>query len=99
MIKIWEIIGKAVFFVYAILANGFVFSKLWAWFFVPVFSLPILTVMQSIGIVFSARVLLVNVDSKKDERTKEEKDKEFIIKPLIVPPIVLFIGWIIKLFL
>ena len=39
-----------VFLVPSYLYIGFVFSRLWAWFIVPVFNLPALTVMQAVGI-------------------------------------------------
>lgn len=97
--KVFETIGKIGIFIYAVIAGGFVFSKLWMWFFVSVFNLPTLTIAQAIGISFTIKTLMPMVESKDDKKSKEEKDLEFILKPLIVPPLLLLMGWMIHLFM
>lgn len=45
-----SILVGSVLFVPLILLEGYILSKMWLWFIVPVFSLPVLTVGQAVGI-------------------------------------------------
>lgn len=49
---------------------GFVFSRLWAWFVVPVFGLPYLTVVQAVGINLVVNFLMARYP--KDESKIED---------------------------
>lgn len=86
---------------YAVL-GGLVLSVLWGWFIVPVFSLPALTVCQSIGVSSVAGWLTYRPRSKEEEEKikKEAGLHPFrtLTRPIVQASLVLAIGWIVHLF-
>ena len=54
----------------SLLYIGFVFSRLWTWFIVPVFGLPTLTVSQAVGINLAVSFLVAHYP--KDEFKVED---------------------------
>ena len=96
-----ETIGKITsFFITVIVGailSGFVLMKFWAWFIVPIFSLPTLTVVQAIGLGFIIRWLT--------HEKEVDEDKDFVeilimsLKGIVSLGVAFFMGWIIHLFL
>ena len=41
--------------------GGYIITKLWAWFVVPVFHLPYLSVYQAVGLSMTAGIFLLGV--------------------------------------
>ena len=77
---------------------GFVFSKLWAWFIVPVFDAPALRLVEAIGIMLLLGFLTAKMP--KDEEKDFWKDlTKKVIFSVSVCIIALLFGWIITLFL
>ncbi len=72
---------------------GYVLTILWAWFIVPVFKLPILSIPVAIGIALIVRYL-----THKGTK-KEEINLKFLSMEFFNPLAVLFIGWIVSHFL
>lgn len=81
--------------VYGIWANAYVGSTLWAWFIVPTFGLPALTMPQAWGISMLVSMWTKQMITCKsaDERTTGEKIGE-IVTAVIWPWAFLFFGWI-----
>ncbi len=77
------------------LLDGWVLSKLWAWFMVPIFHMPALSVPQSIGIA-----LVIGYLTKQYSNAKEEDDpkktRTFWALMLVKPFLALLIGFIVK---
>lgn len=69
--------------------NGWVLTKLWAWFMVPIFHLPTLTVWPAIGVALVARFLTYqDMDNKR-------KLGESVALAIIQPIISLGFGWLV----
>jgi hypothetical protein len=71
--------------------QGFVLCKLWMWFIVPFFGLPIMSLPYAIGIALVFDVLKKNI-AKKDV---EINWWQTLLNPLIL----LLMGYIVKLFI
>ena len=81
--------------------RGFVFMKLWAWFIVPVFHLPMLTIVIAIGVSMVVSFLTyhsTNID-RNDTRSSSEKFTTDIAATIMYPATFLFLGWIVQMFL
>ena len=76
--------------------NGFVLTKLWAWFIVPTFGLPALSIPVAIGIALIVGRLVPPIKNKEEEK----KSFNVAMMEVIAPPFAaLLIGWIVTLFL
>lgn len=89
----------ALLWLYGIFAYGFVATKLWAWFIVPVFH-PEYTfgILQAAGIFMFVRFFTQNYNIKinsQDERPISDKIAEVFV-PIVVPWITLLLAWILK---
>lgn len=79
--------------------NGFVFSKLWLWFIVPIFQIQPLRIVEAIGIIF-----LISFTFMKNKKpvSKDKFWSKFasnLIFIILKASVVLFSGWIVTLFL
>ena len=79
--------------------NGFVFSKLWLWFIVPIFQMQPLRVVEAIGIIF-----LINfIKAKKDKESDKDKFWETfatnMVFVVLMAGFALLSGWVVMLFL
>ncbi len=79
--------------------SGFVFTKLWAWFIVPIFHTQPLRIVEAIGIM----VLINFVRIKREKNDEEEEFLEAFIKNVIFVTVtsacILLYGWILSLFI
>lgn len=95
------VVGVLVLFLlmglYGSWAAAFVGVRLWAWFVVPVFGLPLLTLPQAYGLSLLCHFWTwQHFSSKcKDERTWKEHLGE-AIGLLIAPWFTLLVGWVCK---
>lgn len=92
----------AVTLVIASILNGWALSILWAWFIVPVFGLPALSIVQAIGLAMVVSFLTRRIAIKKED-DEEEGAWLIIAKALlyaiISPLLTVFVGYIVTLFL
>jgi hypothetical protein len=82
--------------IYSYAAGGFVFSKLWLWFAVPVFGVEELTVAQSVGLCMLISFVTKNNNYSSDKKSEEgfEKYGQYIFA-IAQPWVALLVGWII----
>lgn len=86
----------------AILSEGYVISKLWAWFVVPTFALPTLTINTAIGICLLWG--LISIKRKDWWPLQDEDEKEVAaeitkaIYPCLMPWIGMLTGWVVLAF-
>lgn len=76
--------------------RGYVLSILWAWFMVPIFHLPELTIVQAIGVSFVVSFFTTTI---KEEKVNAEKRKSFgaiMMEVGIFLALSLFFGWVVK---
>ena len=80
--------------------NGFVFSKLWMWFIVPIFQMHPLRIVEAIGIIFLINFLAIKKQNK--ENNEKEFWKNFATNVgfvILMASFSLLSGWIVKMFL
>lgn len=78
------------------LIQGWAISILWAWFIVPIFTIPQISITQSIGLAIFMGVFSQYRAPKKEESQKPLQD---MMSQLLKPLIAVGIGWIVKGFL
>jgi len=85
--------------IYFAMTNAFVFFKFWEWFIIPINgSLPVLSYLQCIGVMFTVGCLKTpRIDNKKSEDIDQRKNIGGIFGMLCVPWIALSIGYIFKI--
>ena len=71
--------------------NGFVLMKLWGWFMVPQFGLPVLSLSGAIGVGMVVSFLIHRVNHEKELT-------EIIVAVVTFPALALLAGWIVTLF-
>lgn len=93
----------ALFIAFSSMYNGWVLMKLWEWFIVPVFHLPMLTLPAAMGLSLVVHFLTYNQQRTSDTNgTEEEKKKKMIhvfVQIFLRPLIVLGIGYGIHLYM
>lgn len=79
----------------AVIWEGFVLTKLWAWFVAPQFGLPFLGIAQGVGIAAIASMLTHQLPSDAENRDGNLAVGWSVVAPLIA----LLLGWAAKQFL
>lgn len=80
---------------YQILAWGFVFVKLWAWFVVPVFpTLPLLSYGAAIGLYIFKTALAFKIGDLRINMENEESKSMRLWAILTGPWLTLLLGWL-----
>lgn len=84
----------ATFMAVFLLARGFMISVLWAWFMVPTFSLPVLSIPQAIGLSLVVGAFHSSHGPSKDREW-------YVTLAIAVGDIVLplAIGWIVRMWM
>ena len=81
------------------LLRGWVISIMWGWFVVPVFHLPVLGVLQAMGLALVVGVIMPGYSSAKNENKSLLTLVGEFIAIAFGPLVALFIGWLIKSFM
>jgi hypothetical protein len=96
LIAIVALLAVALF--YGAFAWGWVCFKFWYWFVLPVFTtLPELTLIQCIGLMMFISLFKSTQAQVINKEYVNETATNWL--PIIAPPIVLFVGWIVKIFI
>lgn len=80
--------------------SGYALSVLWSWFFVPTFSLPVISIPAAIGIA-----IVVGYMTKQDQEAKTDGESfgEVLVKAsvraAIKPAVALSIGALVRLWM
>lgn len=98
---IGSVVATVVALVLGAIIGGFVLSKLWVWFMVPIFDLNPLRIVEAIGLTFI--VGYMTKDPVESGKTLEGPFLEELLKAFLQTLVMaggfLFIGWIIQLFM
>ena len=89
-----KILLSILLFPLSLVWNGFVFTKLWAWFVAPTFDLPILSIPTAIGI----QVLIVMLFPKSNSDRDTKNFAEIWLFSFAFPLVALVIAWIVLQF-
>lgn len=93
-----EKFGKFMTIVLGIVAstfiNGFVFSKLWFWFIVPIFHMQPLRVVEAIGIMFFITFIRANPNKELGGSNFWEAFAKDLMFTFVVAATALVSGWV-----
>lgn len=95
MDKVAKVIGVIVGMVLIIILRGFLISKFWMWFIIPVLNVTQISVAQGIG--FSMMISLITTGLATDKDKKDLTVGEAIFLGAVSQGFLLFIGWVIHL--
>ncbi len=95
MIALYFIFLGAVVQTLGSLWRGYVLTILWAWFIVPVFHLPVLTLLPAMGVALLVGFMTADSTGMKDEDAMGSAITTEFLSPLMA----LGLGWIIHLFM
>jgi len=77
--------------------NGFVLTKLWGWFIVPVFKAPELSLVPAIGL--GIIVSFFTTSYKENSKPLEEILLTATLVAIFKPALFLLLGWVVHLFM
>ena len=83
----------------ASIVQGFVLAQMWAWFVVPLFHLPALSVAAAIGLALTVGMVTRNSEPEDKDKSTAERLITSLIKAFLAPVITLAMGWIVKGFI
>ena len=79
------------------LLRGWTLSILWAWFIMPKFAAPALSIAYAIGISLTANFVVQRLDENTKPKTTEEQIVLYL-QAFIIPMFALGFGWIVHQF-
>jgi len=90
--------------VLASISYGFVLTKLWSWFIIPIFHLPVITIVPAMGIMLTICLFrpvfpAVTIETIEDKEINKKVTLAYAVIYLVYPWVALLSGWIIKFFL
>ena len=86
----------------SLIYHGFALTKLWGWFIVPIFSLPLLSLPAAIGLSLIVGFMAKNHDFKKNDDENNSVRKVMLKATLmaaVVPSYALLFGYIVSRFM
>lgn len=98
-----ETFGKICFgiivIIFSCVVGGYVFKTLWAWFIVPTFNAPVLSIAQAIGIMSILNYTKPKTKDTDKERTATEVFVRGLFEVVLYAIVALLFGWIVHLFM
>lgn len=92
----WPALFGMLFIVPLVAWRGYVLSVLWAWFAVPTFGLPVLSVTQAIGVAIVVAMLTHQGSTEKHSEEVQSTSWTFaILQGFLDPLFALIMGWIV----
>lgn len=73
--------------------QGFVLTKLWAWFIVPVFALPALGLIPAIGLALVISLLTTHIPATNEDVRLERLLVHQLVMGFVLPAFALLSGW------
>lgn len=78
--------------------DAFVFMKLWGWLIVPIFSLPLLSIVEALGIsFFFAHIKLKYIKHEEFDNGKFIDNLKSVLLLIVAGWVLLLFGWVIHL--
>lgn len=94
------LLGSGALITVSAIWRGYVLSILWAWFVVPIFGLPALSIPIAIGIGLVVGFMTYQFHNYVErEQTPTEAMARAGAAALLYPAFVLFVGWVVTFFL
>lgn len=83
---------------FSYIAFGYSLTILWAWFIVPTFGLPQISLAEAIGIRMVTAFISPKI-VKKDERPFSDVMSDAVAFSIVFPLLTLAVGWIVHLWM
>lgn len=77
--------------------SGYVLSVIWGWFIVDRFNLPLLNIVEALGIMLVVKFMTLQPDFYSLDN--EDRDVRMAAFSWMLPIMALFIGWVYTLFM
>ena len=87
-------LGLIALMIVAYLVNGVALKLLWSWFMVPTLGLPVISLVQAIGI----GIVIGFLTQQHIPRNEDEK-KELLVFEVLNPVLAIAVGWVVHLFM
>lgn len=78
------------------LLTGWSLSLLWAWFVVPVFALPAISIWQAAGLSMVVKTFTYVVPRGEQDPEGDKAHWERVVASLLFPVLALGFGWVLK---
>lgn len=76
------------------LLNGVALKLLWGWFMVPTFGLPVISLVQALGIM----IIISFLAHQHIPMYKDFENEQFFFL-ILIPVLAMAVGWIVHLFM
>ncbi|MEK9171051.1 MAG: hypothetical protein AAB789_01925 [Patescibacteria group bacterium] len=87
-------LGLIALMIVAYLLNGVALKLLWGWFMVPTLGLPVISLVQAIGIG-----IVIGFLTQQHIPRDEDAKKELLVFEVLTPVLAIAVGWIVHLFM
>ncbi len=85
-----------IFIVPAAAWRGYVLSYLWAWFVVPAFGLPAISVLQALGLALLVGMTTHEIPNEKENNDNIESSWGYVLAAAFLnPALALAMGWVV----
>lgn len=78
---------------------GWILTILWAWFVVPTFRAPVLTLPVAIGLALIARLFGFSTSSTDEKKSQADRFSYVAVWMITMPAMSLGIGWLVHLWM
>jgi hypothetical protein len=96
LLAVFGILALTLFYIVgSSVLNGWVLSKLWLWFMVPMFGFKPISVVYAIGLALTVRFLTVDYSFTKQEK---QDTATILLIPVFGSLFALAFGWLVHLF-
>ena len=78
------------------MVHAFVLSKLWAWFVVPLFGLPELSIAYAYGLMLLITYVTKDTPKYKEDKVSTKEGIHGIVTSILKPLVTLGVGYFVK---
>ena len=95
-----QFVGNLVIISLVAVLNGWVLTKMWGWFIVPTFDVPMLGIVPAIGLSIIASYFTTDTSKSDSESDKYENELlKLLLDETFYPLVYLIISWVLSWFM
>lgn len=79
--------------------EGFILKTMWAWFIVPTFGLPALSIPVAIGICLIMAFLTHQIPPKSEPGREMQDSLTRMFNGFLLSTVIFFVGWVVTFFM
>lgn len=80
-------------------SKGYALSILWAWFVITKFGAPELNIAEAIGLCLIVDLVLLKQNTHQPDKSIEDRILDQFLMSIVIVPIILSIGYVVKLWI